>query len=352
MFPQSFSRRDLLKLTAAAASVGAVSSQFPRSAFAQGSVTLNGAGASFPAPLYQRWFEEYGKKNSSIKVNYQSVGSGAGRNQLISGTVDFGASDSAMSDAEIERVSKGVVMVPMTAGSVVVAFNLPGNVALRLSRLALAEIFLGKITKWNDPKLAGINPTIKLPDLPISVVYRSDSSGTTDLFTSHLNAAIDIWATAGGGPGRGSSINWPVGVGARGNEGVSAALTQTPGTISYTEFGYAKSNKLDMARLENKAGKFVAADAKSGVSALDKIELAANLRGFNPDPAGDTSYPIVSYTWILALKKYDDANKAKAMKDVLKWALADGQKFSEDLGYLPLPKETIDKAVAAVNSIA
>jgi len=312
-------------------------------------VGLNGAGASFPAPLYETWFAEYYKKNPNIKINYQSVGSGAGVKQFIEGTVDFGASDVAMKDEEIAKVTKGVLLLPMTAGSIVLAYNLPGVEGLKLSREAYADIFLGKIKKWNDPKIAAANPTAKLPDKDITVIHRSDGSGTTGVFTKHLSAINEEWKK---GPGEGKDVKWPTGNGAKGNDGVTYLIKQTEGSIGYIEYGYAKNQGITMASLENKAGKYVEASTESSSKALAAVKLPENFRAFIADPEGEDSYPIVTYTWLLVYKKYDDPTKAKAMKDVIKWGLTDGQQFGDKLGYVPLPKEVVDQVSKAVDVIS
>jgi phosphate transport system substrate-binding protein len=312
-------------------------------------ITISGAGASFPAPLYQRWFSEFNKKYPNIQISYQSVGSGAGVKQFIAGTVDFGASDTGMKEDEIAKVTKGALLVPATAGSIVLAYNLPDVKELKLSRDVYAGIFLGKITKWNDAAIAKINEGAKLPDLPISVVYRSDGSGTTGVFTKHMSAVSADWKA---GPGEGRSVQWPTGTGAKGNEGVAAQVQQTAGAISYTEYGYAVKNNIAIATLENKAGKYVKADADSASKSLAAVELPANFLGFVPDPTGDTAYPIVTFSWILAYKKYDDPVKAEVIKAMLEWGLTDGQKFSGDLGYVPLPAEVVSKLKPAIATIA
>lgn len=311
-------------------------------------VSLSGAGASFPAPLYQTWFSEYSKQHSNIKVSYQSIGSGAGVKQFTEGTVDFGASDVAMTDEEIAKVKKGVLLLPMTAGAVVVAYNLPDVKSIKLSRDALADIFLGKITTWNDPKIAEANPGVNLPSQKITIVHRSDGSGTTATFTKYLSAISPAWKS---GPGEGKTVSWPIGTGAKGNEGVTAQLQQTQGAIGYTEYGYATQQKIPFASLQNKAGKYVEANDKSSASTLESATLPENLRAFITDPAGADAYPIVTYTWILAYKEYSNADKAKALKEVLKWGLTDGQKSSPKLGYVPLPQAVVTKVQAAVDSI-
>ncbi|GCL35508.1 MULTISPECIES: phosphate ABC transporter substrate-binding protein PstS [Sphaerospermopsis] len=316
-----------------------------------GDVTLTGAGASFPAPLYQTWFTELNKKYPSLKVNYQSVGSGAGVEQFTKGTVDFGASDVAMKDEEIAKIpaDKGVMMLPVTAGSIVLAYNLPDVPELKLPRTVYTDILLGKIKTWNDPAIAKANPDAKLPNQPITVIHRADGSGTTGVFTKHLSAISPEWKAK---VGEGKSVKWPVGVGGKGNEGVTAQIQQTQGAIGYIEYGYAKQSNLKFAALENKSGKFVTANAESTSKTLEAVTLPENLRAFISDPEGADSYPIVSYTWILAYKKYPDAAKAKAMEAAIEYALTDGQKLSDELGYIPLPANVVTKVAAAADQIS
>jgi phosphate transport system substrate-binding protein len=311
-------------------------------------VSLTGAGASFPAPLYQKWFSEYNKTNPNVQVTYQSVGSGAGVEQFTQGTVDFGASDVAMKDEEIAKVQKGVVLLPMTAGSIVLGYNLPEVKELKLSRQNYVDIFSGKIKKWNDPALVKTNPDLKLPDKNITVVHRSDGSGTTGVFTKHLSAINPEWKQK---VGDGKTVEWPTGLGAKGNEGVTAQVMQTEGAIGYVEYGYAKQQDIATASLENKAGKFVTPSGESAAKTLASVQLPENLRAFITDPEGADSYPIVTYTWILAYKKYDNPDKLKAFKEVVNWSLKDGQKLAEELGYIPLPENVIQKVEAAVNTI-
>ncbi|HVJ56885.1 MAG TPA: phosphate ABC transporter substrate-binding protein PstS [Terrimicrobiaceae bacterium] len=324
--------------------IGAVSAIFANSAAAQ---QLSGAGASFPAPLYQRWAVEYNKLHPNVQVNYQSVGSGAGVKQFTQGTVDFAASDAAMSDEEIEKVKQGVIMIPATAGSIVIAYNLPEVKDLKLSRDAYVGIFLGKITKWNDPAIAKDNPDVKLPDLPINVAFRSDGSGTTFVFTKHLSAISPDFADE---VGTDKSVTWPAGAGGKGNEGVTALVKQTPGTIGYVEYGYAVNNGLSTASLQNKAGKFVKPTDESGAATLSHVEFPENLRIWPEDPAGDHDYPIATFTWLLLYKKYSDAAKLKALQEFITYGLTDGQKFSNELGYIPLPAAVVEKSKAALAS--
>ncbi len=309
---------------------------------------LSGAGASFPAPLYQRWSADFGKSGGA-QVNYQSVGSGAGVKQFTQGTVDFGASDAAMTDKEIAAVSKGVVMIPATAGSIVIAYNLPGVKELKLSREALAGIFLGTVTKWNDPAIAKANPGVTLPDTPISVAKRSDGSGTTFVFSKHLAAISPKFAEEIGVDK--STDAWPVGVGGKGNEGVTALVKQAPGTVGYVEYGYAEHNDLAMASVENKSGNFVKPTPESGAATLASVTLPENLRVWPEDPAGANDYPIATFTWILLYKKYDNAAKLKALKDFVTYGLTEGQKVAPELGYIPLPAPVVEKCKAALATV-
>ena len=312
------------------------------------SVSLTGAGASFPAPLYQRWFSEYNKQNPGVQVTYQSVGSGAGVEQFTQQTVDFGASDVAMKDEEITAIDRGVILLPMTAGSIVLAYNLPEVEELKLSRQVYVDILLGKITKWNDSAIAKINPGVKLPDREITVVHRSDGSGTTGVFTKHLSAVSSEWEQK---VGSGKTVEWPTGVGAKGNEGITAQIQQTEGSIGYIEYGYAKQQGISVASLENQSGKYIAPSSESASSALGAVTLPENLRAFVTDPEGEDSYPIVSYTWILAYGNYDDSDKLDAFKNVINWSLTDGQAFAEELGYIPLPNNVVEKVQAKLGTI-
>jgi phosphate transport system substrate-binding protein len=317
-----------------------------------GNVALTGAGASFPAPLYQNWFIELNKVVPELQVNYQSVGSGAGVEQFTAETVDFGASDTGMKDEEIAKVARGVILLPMTAGSIVLAYNLPGVDGLQLSRDTYTAIARGQITKWNDPKIVADNPGVTLPDKPITFVHRSDGSGTTSVFTKHLS---EVSADFDKEIGSGKSVEWPktgTFVGAKGNEGVTAQIQQTEGSMGYIEYGYAKQNNLAFAALQNKAGKFVVPSDESAGAALASAELPPDLRLSIPDPEGDGSYPVVTYTWILAYKTYADAAKAKAMEVMVEYGLNEGQEIASTLGYVPLPKSVREKVAAAADAIS
>ena len=317
---------------------------------AQAATTLQGTGATFPAPLYQKWFTEYNKAHPDVQINYQALGSGAGIKQFQQHLVDFGASDAAMTDAEIAAVPEGVVLLPMTAGAIVLAYNLPdGPSELKLSREAYVGIFLGKITQWNDPAIAKANPGVTLPATKIQPVVRSDGSGTTFVFTSHLSAISDAWKS---GPGAGKSVNFPAAVAGKGNAGVTALIKETPGAIGYVEYGYAVQTKMPMAVLENKSGKYVKADLTTGKDALASVQLPADLRAWITDPAAPEAYPIVTYTWLLCYKKYKDPNTAATLKSVIQYGLTQGQSFSVDLGYIPLPANVVDAVSKALEQIS
>ena len=333
-------RRDFL-YGLAGLSGSIIASQVPSSpVFAR--VRINGAGASFPAPLYQRWFVEYNQVDKNTQVNYQSVGSGSGVKQFVAGTVDFGASDVAMKDEDIAKVSQGVVLLPVTAGAIVVAYNNKDIPNLQLSRQQYVDIFLGKITDWKQlgaPKSKSIK-----------IVHRSDGSGTTGVFTKHLSAISSDWQKQ---VGEGKTVQWKTGIGAKGNEGVTATLKQTDGAIGYVEYGYATKNNVTTAELQNQAGSYVKASLTSATTTLSQVTLPTNLRAFITDPVGTGSYPIVTYTWILAYQNYDNPQMTQVLKQVLKWCVQKdgGQQYSADLGYIPLPENVIAKVNNAIDTI-
>lgn len=313
-------------------------------------VNLTGAGATFPAPIYQRWFQEFNQANSQVRTNYQSVGSGAGVQQFSSGTVDFGASDVAMTDEEIQAMNREVLMLPMTAGGIVLAYNLPGvESGLKLPREVYVDILLGEITQWNDPRIAEANPGVNLPDQAINVVYRSDGSGTTGVFTKHLSTISEKWKER---VGEGKTVEWPTGIGGKGNEGVTAAIQQTAGSIGYVEYGYAKNNNINMAALENKSGNFVSPSDEAASKTLAAVELPDNLRSFIADPEGADSYPIVTYTWLLTYQDYSDPQKAQALEAVIEYGLNEGQRLAPELGYVPLPLNVRQKVAEKANVIS
>ena len=310
---------------------------------------LQGAGASFPAPLYTKWFRDYSAAQGNVQVDYQSVGSGSGVKSFLDKTVDFGASDAAMKPEEIAQVEEGVVLLPMTAGSVVLAYNLEGVEELKLSRESYTGIFLGKVSRWNDLGIQASNPGLALPDLPINVVVRADSSGTTFVFTKHLS---EVSAEFAASPGTNKMPNWAVGTRSKGNEGVTASIMTTPGSIGYVEYGYAKGQRIPTASLENKSGAFIAPSTESAQASLSMAEMPENLILWISDPDGEASYPIVTYTWLLCYKTYEDPAKAKVLKEVIGYCLDKGQSESESLGYIPLPKNVVAKVKAALATIS
>ena len=322
---------------------------------AQADVKLNGSGASFPFPIYAKWFKDFSKANKDIRVDYQAKGSGAGIQDLINGVVDFAASDAAMKDDEMAQVKQGVVLLPMTAGEVVLAYNLKGVSELKLPRDVYPEIFLGKITKWNDPKIVAANPGVDLPDEDITVVVRSDSSGTTYVFTGHLSHISETFKTE---VGQAKAPNWLAGdnfIKAPKNDGVTAQIKQIPGAIGYIEYGYAKLTKQPTAMLENKSGNFVGPGPESGAAALASAEFpegtlpgsdVPNLVAWVWDPAGDNAYPIATMTWLLLYQDQDD-DKAAALRKLVDCTSEEAQSQADGLGYIPLPAEVIEKVRAA-----
>jgi len=312
---------------------------------------LVGSGASFPFPIYSAWFKDFSRKTEGVTVDYQAKGSGAGIQDLINKTVDFAASDAAMTPEQIAQVKDGVVLLPMTAGEIVLAYNLPGQPKdLKLPRDVYPDIFLGKITNWNDPRIAAANPDIKLPDLPITVVRRSDASGTTFVFTKHLSAISPAFKDK---VGSGTTVSWPQSdkfVAAPKNDGVTATIKQTPGAIGYIEYGYAKLTKANSALLQNAAGNYIAAGDASGAAALANAKLPADLIAWVEDPAGSDSYPIVSFTWMLFYEK-QDAQKAEYLRKLVAYGLSDGQKIADSMGYIPLPESVVEKVRAASSKI-
>lgn len=318
---------------------------------AMAETNLTGSGASFPAPIYATWFKEFSRMHKDIQINYQAKGSGAGIRDFLDHTVDFAASDAAMTPEDMAKVKEGVQLLPMTAGEIVLSYNLPDVKDLKLSREAYSGIFSGTIKKWNDAKIAKANPGVKLPDTDITVVARADSSGTTFVFTQHLSAISPEFAKA---PGHGTTVNWPESikmVKAPKNDGVTATIKQTPGAIGYIEYGFAVMAKVPMAHLENKAGKFVAPGLEGGQAALANVELPENMIAWISDPAGDKSYPIATYTWMMFYKKYADPAKAEALRKMIAYCLDEGQKIADKSGYIPLPANVVQRVHKAAKNI-
>lgn len=314
-------------------------------------IRLTGSGASFPFPIYSAWFKDFASKSDGITVDYQSKGSGAGIQDFSNHVVDFAASDAAMTDEQIAAVPEGVVLLPMTAGEIVVAYNLPGVAELKLPRDVYPAIFLGEITNWNDERIAAANPGVELPDMPITVVVRADSSGTTFNFTSHLSA---IDADFKAGPGAGTSVQWPASdkiIKAPKNDGITATVMQTPGAIGYIEYGYGKLTGTPMAILQNAAGEFVAPGGEGGAEALASAEFDDHMRAFITDPAGASAYPIATFTWMVFYEHGQDAAKVQAIKEMVEYGLTDGQETAEELGYIPMPEAVVEKVRAAAQDI-
>jgi len=316
-----------------------------------GRVLLNGAGATFPYPIYSKWFDVYQKKHPNIAINYQSIGSGGGIRQVIAGTVDFGASDGPMKDQQMAEVKTGVLHFPTVLGSDVPTYNIPGVTAeLNFTQAALAGIFLGKITKWNDPEITKPNPGVKFPADDIVVVHRSDGSGTTYIWVDFLCKISPEWNTK---VGRDTSVKWPVGLGGKGNEGVSGLVKQTPDAIGYVELGYAMQTNLTYGKVQNKEGMFVKADLASVTAAAAGAakEMPADFRVSITNGPGKSAYPISSFTWLLIPTTIPDAAKRDTLKDFLKWMLYDGQTYAAPLGYAPLPKEVVRQEEKAISKI-
>ncbi len=310
---------------------------------------INGSGATFPAPLYQRWASDFQKSNKDVTVNYQSIGSGAGVTQFIQGVTDFGASDVAMKDEEISQTKHNVVLIPATAGSIVMAYNIPGvQSGLKLTRKAYIDILVGNIKSWNDAAIVKANPGVTLPNLPITVVSRSDGSGTTAVFTGH---ASEVSSEFKDKVGAGKSVTWPVGIAGKGNEGVTAMIKSTPGAIGYVEYGFAANNKLAMAALQNKTGNFITPSIDTAAATLASVSLPSNLRAFILDPKGADDYPIVTFTWLLVKKQYADPAKAAAVKAFVTYGLTKGQATAPLLGYVTLPPGVVAKAQAALETV-
>ena len=346
-------------LALCACSVGAVpakSNAQPKPAVPPGGILLQGAGATFPAMLYTEWFRRYQGTHPTSVIAYDAVGSGEGIRRFIGRSatederVDFGASDAAMRDDEIAMVTKGALLLPLTAGSVALAYNLPGVPALKLSRQAYAGIFLGQIKTWNDPLIARANPGLKLPNLTIATVVRQDGSGTTFAFTKHLDAINDGWRAQYGAA---TLVDWPgTAMRASGNEGVAARIKESTGSIGYVGYEFAIRAGLTTASLQNRAGNYVQPGPESSAAALADAQLPDNMRLYVPDPERNNAYPIVTLTWVLLYRHYDDMRKAEALNEVFKWCLTDGQQDVASLGYTPLPPQIQRRSLAALDAMS
>lgn len=314
-------------------------------------LTLQGAGASFPNPLYTKWIAEYNRRNPSVKIDYQSIGSGGGIKQITERTVDFGASDAPMTDEQLENAPKEILHIPTVLGAVVVTYNLADlKEPLNLDGETTAEIFLGKITKWNDPKLVALNPGVTLPSSDIAVTNRADGSGTTAIFVDFLSKVSPEWKEK---VGTGTTVKWPVGPANKGNDGVAAYVKSTPGAVSYVELIYSKNNGLASAKMKNSAGKFVEPTLDSVTAAADgaATSIPDDLRVSITNAAGETSYPISGFTYLLVYKDQDDAAKGKALVDFIAWALEDGEAMAKELVFAPLPAAIRAKAEAKLKLV-
>lgn len=353
-----FARRNLLTcllLAAAACKANPASDAEPSASHSAPAVkkddviSLNGAGATFPYPLYSKWISEYNKLNPNVRINYQSIGSGGGIRQITSGTVDFGATDAPMKDSESKQAPRKLFHIPATIGAVVVAYNVPEVTSpLRLAPEVLAEIYIGKIKKWNDPKIKADNAQAKLPPKDISVVYRTDGSGTTAVFTEYLAKVSPDWKEK---VGVGKSVNWPTGLGAKGNEGVTGQVKTTPYTIGYIERAYASQNKLPMVQIRNKTGKFVEPTIAAMSAAAESVQMPEELFVSLSDADGPDAYPITSYSYLLVYEDAKDAVKGEALAKYIWWGLHDGQKFASDLDYAPLPAKVLSQVEARLKEL-
>jgi phosphate transport system substrate-binding protein len=318
------------------------------SASASAQMMMNGAGATFPYPIYSKWFDEYAKVDPSVRFNYQSIGSGGGQKQILAQTVDFGASDGPMSDDNLSKAPGKILHIPTVAGAVVITYNLDGNPALRLDGDTIANIFLGKIKNWNDPKIAASNPGAKLPDKEIVVVHRSDGSGTTFIFTDYLSKISGEWKEKAG---NNTSVNWPTGIGGKGNEGVAGQVKQTPGALGYVELIYATQNKMPYAEVKNAAGEFMKPTLESITAALATANIPDDFRFSMTNAPGKDAYPIAGATWLLVYQQQKDAAKGKKLVEFLKWSLTDGEKMAKDLQYAPLPESVQQRVLTRIGEI-
>jgi phosphate transport system substrate-binding protein len=315
-----------------------------------GQTTLNGAGATFPYPMYSKWFSEYNKLHPDVQINYQSIGSGGGIRQVLNGTVDFGASDGPMSDEQLAQSKTKILHIPTVLGAVVPAYNVPGvGGEVKFTPEALAGIYLGKIQNWNDPAIAKVNPGVNFPNTPIIVIYRSDGSGTTFIFTDYLSKISKEWSNI---VGKGTSVKWPGGMGGKGNEGVAGQIRQLSGSIGYVELIYAVQNKITYGSVRNAAGNFVTASLDGVTEAAASAKtMPADFRVSITNAPGKTAYPISSFTWLLIPTPAKDPKKGKIIADFLDWMLTDGQKMTSQLSYAPLPDSVVEKVKAAIKQV-
>lgn len=312
--------------------------------------TINGAGATFPYPMYSKWFSDYHNAHSDVQFNYQSIGSGGGIRQVLAGTVDFGASDGPMSDEQLAQYKNGKLLhIPTVLGAVVPAYNIPGvSAELKFSPDVLADIFLGKITSWNDDRIKKLNPGVNLPGKEIVVVRRSDGSGTTYIFTDYLSKVSPEWKSS---VGKGTSVNWKVGMGGKGNEGVAGYIRNIQGSIGYVELIYALQNKITFGSVKNSSGNFVKASLESTTAAAAGAQIPADYRVSITNAPGKDAYPIASFTWLLIPQQSKDANKGRILREFIEWMATDGQKSTQALSYAPLPQNVAQKILATAKTI-
>jgi phosphate transport system substrate-binding protein len=315
---------------------------------ASAQMLINGAGATFPYPLYSKWFDAYAKVDPSVRFNYQSIGSGGGQKQILAQTVDFGASDGPMSDENLAKAPGRILHIPTVAGADVLTYNLPNHPKLKVDGPTIAAIFLGKITKWNDPRLAAQNPGVKLPALDIVVVHRSDGSGTTYIWVDYLSAVSQEWASK---VGRGTSVRWPTGLGGKGNEGVAGQIKQLPGAVGYVELAYAKQNRLAFADVKNAAGHYITPTIESITEALATAQIPDDFRFSIVNPPGAKAYPIAGATWLLVYEKQKDAAKGKKLVEFLNWAITQGEGMASALDYAPLPENLQQRVRERIKTI-
>ena len=328
------------------------SSQPASSGAVGGSTTqINGAGATFPYPIYSKWFEEYNKLHPNVEINYQSIGSGGGIRQITNRTVAFGATDGPMTDEQLKNAPGPIVHLPTVLGAVVPVYNISGVTGdLKFTGAVLGDITLGKITKWNDPAIARLNPDVKLPDTNITVVHRSDGSGTTYIWVDYLSKVSAEFKEK---VGVSTSVKWPVGVGGKGNEGVAGLVRQTPGSLGYIELIYAIQNNIAHGAVQNSSGNFVTATVESVTAAAEAAapQMPADFRVSITNPGGANAYPIASFTWLLLYKQPPDKAQGRVLVDFVTWALTDGQKFAQEMGYAPLPKSVIDMEMRVLQEV-
>jgi phosphate transport system substrate-binding protein len=318
------------------------------SASASAQMMINGAGATFPYPIYSKWFDEYAKVDPSVRFNYQSIGSGGGQKQILAQTVDFGASDGPMSDENLSKAPGKILHIPTVAGAVVITYNLPGNPGLKFDADTIAGVYLGQIKKWNDPKLKALNPGVTLPDRDMVVVHRSDGSGTTFIFTDYLSKVSSEWKAKAG---TNTSVNWPTGIGGKGNEGVSGQVKQTPGAVGYVELIYAIQNKMPYAEVKNSAGEFVKPTLESVTAALSTADIPDDFRFSMTNAPGKDAYPICGATWLLVYEQQKNPAKGKKLVEFLKWAETKGEEMAKNLDYAPLPDNVQERVTKRVEEI-